>query len=341
MIQSILFILLVFGIFLDSYCQESRKEYMEIMRETIISSYSKDINGDKKPDNIILKFPARSDDPKYAYDDPGQFFIVEIELSNQPIFKLKDTFDYLPKCLIESNNEVDSKFVFITKEINGSRFIILNGAQYGCCLRKLFILKVHGDKIRLIHDNEFKLSKFTYDGKLNIYYLTGFTELSESWGGFKTKFEYQRFTYPKTFVLNNDLRYSDQLTAQNNKNEIEKYGDFLTYKNPTIVINKVTNERFMVNLTPEINLKYQLKYDVVSRSKLNSKYFEKFSKEELRIMRNEIFASYGYIFSSKDLKEYFEGTKWYTPSSKNVDNKLTDIEKYNIKLIQQAEQNAP
>ncbi len=29
------------------------------------------------------------------------------------------------------------------------------------------------------------------------------------------------------------------------------------------------------------------------------------SKQELRIMRNEIFASYGYIFTSEDLKNYF------------------------------------
>lgn len=50
-------------------------------------------------------------------------------------------------------------------------------------------------------------------------------------------------------------------------------------------------------------------------------------------MRNEIFAAHGYIFSSPDLKERFESTEWYIPKSKDVNDELSEIEKYNVKMI--------
>lgn len=53
--------------------------------------------------------------------------------------------------------------------------------------------------------------------------------------------------------------------------------------------------------------------------------------EDLDIMRNEIFAEYGYIFKSDKWKNYFAGR--YTPLHENVDDQLTDIDKANIKTI--------
>ena len=38
-----------------------------------------------------------------------------------------------------------------------------------------------------------------------------------------------------------------------------------------------------------------------------------FSKEDLRILRNTIYAKYGYIFKSKDLNDIFSKTEWYKP----------------------------
>ncbi|MFZ1808384.1 MAG: YARHG domain-containing protein [Cyclobacteriaceae bacterium] len=57
------------------------------------------------------------------------------------------------------------------------------------------------------------------------------------------------------------------------------------------------------------------------------------SADELRLMRNEIFARYGYIFSSKGLSDYFETKRWYKPTNANVDDKLTAIDKSNIEQI--------
>lgn len=61
------------------------------------------------------------------------------------------------------------------------------------------------------------------------------------------------------------------------------------------------------------------------------------SPDELRIMRNYIFARHGYKFKSQDLQEYFAGFSWYTPLYSDVYGSLNKIEKANIKFIQQYE----
>jgi len=73
-------------------------------------------------------------------------------------------------------------------------------------------------------------------------------------------------------------------------------------------------------------------YKLITKEELNS-----FTKDELAIMRNEIFASHGYIFNSDRYKFYFEEQLWYKPMLDNVLDKLSDIEKENIKLIQLVE----
>jgi hypothetical protein len=41
----------------------------------------------------------------------------------------------------------------------------------------------------------------------------------------------------------------------------------------------------------------------------------KLSKEELRLLRNHLFALYGYAFQSKDLAGYFDKQVWYLPKA--------------------------
>jgi hypothetical protein len=65
-----------------------------------------------------------------------------------------------------------------------------------------------------------------------------------------------------------------------------------------------------------------------SREELKDK-----SLEELRKIRNEIFARHGYIFNSKDLAKYFKTKDWYEPKHEDVDSLLTKTDKKNINLI--------
>lgn len=71
--------------------------------------------------------------------------------------------------------------------------------------------------------------------------------------------------------------------------------------------------------------------------KISSDELAGYSKADLRILRNAIFASHGYIFKSDDLKEYFAQFDWYNPLYKDVSAQLSAIEKKNIATIKAME----
>ena len=57
------------------------------------------------------------------------------------------------------------------------------------------------------------------------------------------------------------------------------------------------------------------------------------SKEDIRIMRNTIFAMHGYIFKTSDMKEYFENQSWYKAEKADVSSELSTIENENIQFL--------
>lgn len=64
------------------------------------------------------------------------------------------------------------------------------------------------------------------------------------------------------------------------------------------------------------------------------------TKEQLRIARNEIYARHGRMFTSEELQSYFNSKSWYrgTVSAGSFsENMLSQLEKDNIKLIQERE----
>lgn len=73
---------------------------------------------------------------------------------------------------------------------------------------------------------------------------------------------------------------------------------------------------------------------LLSREELTS-----LSKQELRIIRNEIFARYGYRFiPGGEMNLYFNQQDWYAGQHTNVDTFLTEIETKNVQLIRKVEQ---
>ncbi len=60
---------------------------------------------------------------------------------------------------------------------------------------------------------------------------------------------------------------------------------------------------------------------------------EHLSIEDLDIMRNEIFAEYGYKFKTEEWQDYFSKKGWYKPRFDDVNDQLTEIDKANIKVI--------
>lgn len=65
-----------------------------------------------------------------------------------------------------------------------------------------------------------------------------------------------------------------------------------------------------------------------------------FSKAQLRVMRNEIYARHGYTFASADLKAHFAKMSWYKPLGDNSKVHLSELEQLNVDLIKAEEDKA-
>ena len=79
------------------------------------------------------------------------------------------------------------------------------------------------------------------------------------------------------------------------------------------------------------------KYPYASTRLLTESDLYGLSKWELKIMRNEILARYGYIFKTEALREYFSQQYWYEGRYTDVGSMITSLEWKNIKLIKQFE----
>lgn len=79
---------------------------------------------------------------------------------------------------------------------------------------------------------------------------------------------------------------------------------------------------------------------VLSKRKLSVSDLDSKTKKELEIMRNSIYARYGYKFKRKDLLNHFSQYSWYNPSTSDmtsVYNQMSSIEKYNVEFIKKHE----
>ena len=89
-------------------------------------------------------------------------------------------------------------------------------------------------------------------------------------------------------------------------------------------------EKALVGQTPQ-----------ASRVLLTPDYLKLFSKAELKIMRNEIFARYGHRFKKGGaMEKHFQAQSWYqklAAPQKAIQSLLSSVEKENISLIRKAE----
>ena len=77
------------------------------------------------------------------------------------------------------------------------------------------------------------------------------------------------------------------------------------------------------------------RFGYANRVLLNDKMFRKMKKSTLRVMRNSILAKHGYMFSSRDLTDYFATQPWFSPRPSNdgFNDELSLVERLNIELI--------
>lgn len=71
-----------------------------------------------------------------------------------------------------------------------------------------------------------------------------------------------------------------------------------------------------------------------SSRKLTESEVSRLSKSDAQQAINEIYARNGHIFDSKSIQQYFEKQSWYVPIGKVNISDFSDIEQYNISLLQ-------
>lgn len=81
-------------------------------------------------------------------------------------------------------------------------------------------------------------------------------------------------------------------------------------------------------------------YTNALKRKLTEDDLKDLSKEDLRKLRNVIYAAHGYIFKDKELTEFFSSFDWYkgtTSDMNKIANEFNEAEKYNVKFIAEYE----
>lgn len=110
---------------------------------------------------------------------------------------------------------------------------------------------------------------------------------------------------------------------------------------------KPVKNQAAIKLNPieEQNVKTIQAYENKIREKittevLKAETFEGLFTEELRVLRNEIYARHGRVFKDAELQKTFAAMTWYKPNPEYNDSMLTETEKANLKLIVEAEKSA-
>ena len=101
--------------------------------------------------------------------------------------------------------------------------------------------------------------------------------------------------------------------------------------------NATSEELEQIHGSPDFFAEAGIDYTKLERPLLPAD-LEGFSKAALRIWRNAIYARHGRIFKSEDLQALFNEYIWYEPDENYSDDKLTDTDLANIKLIQEFEE---
>jgi len=96
----------------------------------------------------------------------------------------------------------------------------------------------------------------------------------------------------------------------------------------------IIHSNSLISAIQQGDIDYVSKY--INQNSDDEEYREEykyFSKDELRILRNTIYAMHGYKFKSKDLQEYFGKFSWYQGTKENVDSELNENELFHINNI--------
>ena len=116
--------------------------------------------------------------------------------------------------------------------------------------------------------------------------------------------------------------------------------EFLRIENPyDIVVRESESQETTFYTITEIGkiVKGESTSILVSDKISSLERFDELPRERLRLLRNHIFAQYGYQFKSEDLANHFASKDWYSPRFDNVDKLLTENDKQIIAYLRDLE----
>ncbi|WP_445456645.1 YARHG domain-containing protein [Flavobacterium sp. HNIBRBA15423] len=191
------------------------------------------------------------------------------------------------------------------------------------------ILLVNDDKITI----QIRETRYWSEGGCAIE--SGLTQLSE----LELKWEYKNLTNVK--IINGKLfsnEYSGEFVTY--KEDLKTYFG-LKINNPwNTWIGKNRYEIGIKNINLDLKEYFFGQFPNVSISFLNREELASlFDNNDLALMRNEIFARYGYKFNKNGKFDiHFKNQNWYQPKYKDVKPFLTEIELHNIAIIKEIEE---
>lgn len=285
-----------------------------------------DLDQDNKKDTIRLSTIK-------DWNDPGMIHKIEIECSKIGLTEI-DVADSYYEDFTRTKfgkdhsdlNLVDSEYLFITTT-NDATYLLLFGYSFASSPGMLSIFRFgEKDMRRIYHEN---FAPHELKSLSNSIRLVGRQFFEEIYGINVDGYEKRTYAPYTVYTIGEKVEIDLNQTEEYN---VQKYAGFLGlgYGSPHAVLTTRGKK-------PKLLLTTYRKYPQATIRRLHKSELSSYSADELRIMRNEIFAEYGYMFKSDDLKVYFDGQDWYEPRLTDVSDKLTEIEKSNVRLILEVE----
>ena len=100
-----------------------------------------------------------------------------------------------------------------------------------------------------------------------------------------------------------------------------------------VKLNKIEEQN--VKLLEEMEAEWR---ELLATKELSEEMLWGLFVEDLRVLRNEIYARHGRVFKDKELQKYFDAQSWYRPNPDFKDEMLNELEVKNLAIIKQAEE---
>lgn len=102
-----------------------------------------------------------------------------------------------------------------------------------------------------------------------------------------------------------------------------------------VKLNKIEQQNVDLLAAYEAKQREKLSTELITDDTLGALF-----AEDLRVLRNEVYARHGRVFKDAALQKYFESQAWYKPNPDFKDDQLNEIEAQNLAKIKEAEESA-